>query len=221
MIKVKTLYSKALNFLYEVNYCPVCRNEGAGLCRFCKMDIHRFGEHRINEIKGYTMFFYKGAAERLIYGFKKRLKFSCRDALTELMEEEFPTVCESWSIQGVSKPELIVHIPSNKRNIAKRGFDPGLLLAEDFSKISGIGLLNCTENKSKSETKSMDHLGRKLMLEANLGIKPGSEDKLKGKNVLIFDDIVTSGASIRSMASKLYAEGAGEVSFLTLLKSTK
>ncbi|MFB0919066.1 MAG: hypothetical protein QMB63_08380 [Clostridiaceae bacterium] len=221
MIKVKKLYSKLLDFLYEVNYCPVCKNEGKGLCRFCKKDIHRYGEHRINDIQGYTMFFYKGAAERLIYGFKKQLKFSSYYELLKLMEEEYPLITDFWEVYDGKRPDIMVYIPSIKKNISTRGFDPGLLLAEGFSGISGIELLKCTGNKSKSETKSMDHLGRKLMLESSLFIKPGYKDKLMGKSILIFDDLVTTGASIKSLASKLIEEGAGEVKFLTLLKSTK
>lgn len=223
---VKPLYGRLLDFLYQTVDCPVCGNQSQGLCQVCRKDILVYGPHVFHGMAGSSMFFYKGAAERLIYKFKKDLKFAAFDALAALMAEYWADQLQAGeaadfgaaSLQGI---DYLLYIPSGKKNLRQRGFDPGRLLAKEFSEISGIPLLECTANHGKGENKTLNYFQRQERSSKNIVIKNGYEEILKAKHILIFDDIMTTGASIQSLADKLNQSGAGSVKFLTVMRSTK
>ena len=96
--------------------------------------------------------------------------------------------------------DLIVPIPLHKTKLKKRGFNQAELLAKEVSLQTDL---------SKSE--------RKLNLENAFDLLDKS--KVKNKNVLIIDDILTTGATTESLAEILRKAKAKNICVLTFART--
>lgn len=159
------------------------------------------------------MFHYSGAARELIYGFKKRLSFDALDALCQIMDD--------WlKDNALPDGELIVPVPSTRANRKLRGFDPGFLLAEHLARRTQLPLCDCLINHSRKEHKSLSYSGRLSASRDAFTLRPGALEAIRGKRVLLFDDIMTTGATIRAVTRLLEEHGAASVLFVVLQRAT-
>lgn len=109
----------------------------------------------------------------------------------------------------------ICYVPSSKRSIMGKGFDHAKELCEGVSEITGIkmldGLLFCRgfrrpQHKSGFEERIL-----------NVNGKYGYRRKIKAENILLLDDIRTSGATLDECARQLLKAGANSVYCITVL----
>jgi competence protein ComFC len=101
--------------------------------------------------------------------------------------------------------KIIIPIPSSKDREIERGFDHVMSLFSDFTTTNSHSLFPCL--KRKKTTKALNKLNKKereSLLE-NIFIQHDDFNcsYLKGKEVLLVDDIITSGTSIKEAASFL------------------
>ena len=99
--------------------------------------------------------------------------------------------------------DVIVPVPSHKSSIRKRGYNPALVLAQELSKITGkpyeevFYKTRKTKNqKNLDYTKRQDNLNNSIILL--------NKSAVNGKNVLIIDDIITTGATIEACAKLIH-----------------
>ena len=123
--------------------------------------------------------------------------------------------------------DLIVPVPLHGKKLRRRGFNPSFLLVKDWMriaeflhvKIPDIPIaINVLERKRWTEPQT--GLGRKERL-ANVknafNMKNGM--KIKGKRILLVDDVYTTGATVNECAKVLLKGGAGQVDVLTLARA--
>lgn len=204
---------RLLDLFFEKLECPVCRAESKGLCAGCRSLLQPWGSFVHEGIPGAAVLHYSGAAKKLIYAYKKRLSFAALDALEGVLDD--------WLAQHeLSGFDVIVPVPSIAANIRARGFDPGLLLARHLSRKSGIPLLNCVENRGRQESKQKSLRQRREAASGRFRINERQGQALQGKRVLVFDDVMTSGATIRAVTGEVRRYGAAQVEFLALARAT-
>ena len=125
-----------------------------------------------------------------------RLKHINRnDALDFVAEEVFKAIIISFP--HLDENTVVTHIPNRKKAIKKYGFDHAELLARSIAEKLGaefVPLLISLSKKPQKETS-----GEERFLNANF--KLIYENELVNKNVLIVDDIVTTGASMGNAAA--------------------
>jgi ComF family protein len=119
-----------------------------------------------------------------------------------------------------SEFDLILPVPIHPRRIRKRGFNQAVILAKQLSAVSGIPLYRNILRKVK-DTPPQVGLGRKERswnLKGSFGVSgPGV---VKGRRVLLLDDVSTTGATIRETAKTVRKAGALRVSaFVLALRS--
>ena len=115
----------------------------------------------------------------------------------------------------------IVPIPLHHTKERKRGFNQALLIAEALSKCLEAqlpkevqppyietGVLLKTRD-AKSQTKAKDYGERKEFVKNSLEIK--YPERIKGKNIILVDDIYTSGATMKEAVRVLKTAGARKV----------
>lgn len=113
--------------------------------------------------------------------------------------------------------ELIVPVPIHKSRLRKRGFNQALLLAEELSKYVNIPTedILLRARRTKSQT-ALNRVERKENIKDAFALKEGA--KVKGKAVILIDDVCTTGATLEECARVLKKAGAREVLALTALR---
>lgn len=114
--------------------------------------------------------------------------------------------------------DMVTFVPSSAKRIKQRGYNQAQEMAEHFCKLVD---LPCMELLIKSrETAHQTDLTREQRLE-NLIDSFAVKDKwqVKGKDILIIDDVFTTGSTMSSCAKTLKKAGAAKVYGLTLAKT--
>jgi ComF family protein len=112
--------------------------------------------------------------------------------------------------QSLRDADLVLPMPLSRERLAVRGFNQSLELARALSaRVEPALLLRLRETAPQTA------LGRKER-EANVrgafGVEPLRAGEVDSRNVLLVDDVMTSGASLHAAARALLAAGAASVS---------
>ena len=107
--------------------------------------------------------------------------------------------------------DIITWVPLSRKRLQRRGYDQARLLAEDMADTMAVPcerLLNkVRDNPPQSGTSGVE-MRRKNVI----GVYTcASETALENKRVLIIDDIVTTGSTLKECARMLLAAGADVV----------
>ncbi|MDX5321693.1 MAG: ComF family protein, partial [Bacteroidota bacterium] len=106
-------------------------------------------------------------------------------------------------------------VPLHPQKEKQRGYNQALQLAIGFSHQSAIPLIKNAVVKqlhSGSQTR-LSRFARWQNAEA--GYEAGDLEKVRGKHVLLIDDVVTTGATLEACARVLIEQGNCRVSVLT------
>ena len=116
------------------------------------------------------------------------------------------------------KPLCIVPVPLYKKKRRSRGFNQAELLAKGIGKKMGIPVYS-NLLKRRTDTLPQKKLGkkeRKENLKQVFYLEKSMETEIKGKNILIVDDIYTTGSTVDQCSKVLKRAGAGEVYFVCI-----
>jgi ComF family protein len=160
-----------------------------------------------------SLYLYDGHFRRTLHSIKYN---GCAHLLPQLIRSHKPAWSELIPIQS---PDVIVPIPANSKNYRRRGFDQALLIAKLIRAEAGWScpirpsLLKVTRT---SEPQSSVARSRRRANTTGLYTCSGSA---AGLNILLVDDLWTSGSTIYSASACLTASGAKSISVLTLART--
>lgn len=117
--------------------------------------------------------------------------------------------------------DIIVPVPLHRIRKRERGYNQSKLLAEVISHISGKTLVTDSIIRKKA-TKSQTMLATEERVE-NLkdAFAVVAPEKIKGKSIVIIDDVLTTGTTLEEMAKTLVKGGAESVYCLVLARAIK
>ena len=143
--------------------------------------------------------------QKIIHGIKYQNQFNSAVTFGKLFAEKHRELLEEWSI------DLIIPIPLHHLKKAERGFNQSDFFAKGISKQSGIKL-STTAVKRIRYTESQTGFNRKKR-EENMenAFKVKKEKLVDGKNILLVDDVLTTGATIRECGKALLNSGANQI----------
>ena len=107
------------------------------------------------------------------------------------------------------KVSAIVPMPISNARLAERGYNQSLLLAKHVAKHLNVPIWQPISRRSQHSQKGLSRLERIEDIETQFEISTRS--KLCYRRVLIIDDVVTTGSSIRALAQKLEHLGCREI----------
>jgi ComF family protein len=122
----------------------------------------------------------------------------------------------STMISGLDLPEdadVIMPVPMTRTALVKRGFNQSALVAAGVGRERGISLRLDLLHKIK-ETPPQLGLSRRARL-SNLRGAFSAEPGVKGLRVIVLDDVITTGATMRECARALKRAGAAEITALS------
>lgn len=194
--------------LINPNYCQRCGAhipKSAKVCMQCKETDRIFDQN-------FSVYNYDGAVSMAIQKLKfKGAKYLAID-FAKILAEKFETLQIDI--------DIITFVPSTAKRIKERGYNQAKEVAINFSKLVK---LPCIELLAKTkETAHQVELNRKERL-SNLIDSFAVVDKwqVRGKNILVIDDVFTTGSTMTSCAKALKKAGAQKVYGLTLAKTDK
>jgi len=195
-----------IRLIIKEESCSRCGKESAiSLCKSCKEKKYYFKKARSAGI-------YDGVLKECIHLFKYDKKTYLARPLGKLL------IRLIHDEQDLSKAELLVPVPLDKRRYRERGFNQAQLLAAIVSKEIGIpisGSLHRTGNAP-----SQTQLSPQERLKNVKGLfKIVYNDGVINKSVLLIDDVFTTGATVDECARTLVNAGAQEVNILTVARS--
>ena len=114
--------------------------------------------------------------------------------------------------------QVLIPIPLSKERLALRGFNQSLMLAQQLSRhqTQSQTLLRLKNTAPQSSLKRSQRLTN---LTGAFAVSPLKAAQLRGKNILLIDDVVTSGATLNFAARVLKQAGANHVGALVLAKT--
>ncbi len=164
---------------------------------------------------------YKGIIKDAIPLFKYHAKLSTRDIFEKMLFESF--------LVHYLKPniDLIVPIPLHKRKLRQRQFNQAYLLVRHFPKLFmnkfknaptwQIDIDSLKRVKATKPQTGFDIKERKKNLKNAFQV--ANKESIKNKNILLIDDVLTTGATCNEAASVLLKSGAKEVNTLVLARA--
>lgn len=148
---------------------------------------------------------YKGLPKDLIW----QLKSSGAQAASKIMTKYMRPL-------ATPNVNLIVPAPTATSRVRQRGYDQALLLARQLSKSLNIPWSSCLVRDGQAHQVGSAKQNRLLQLQEAFRAK--NPVLLRGANVLVVDDVITTGATIEAIAPLLLAAGATQVEALAFAR---
>jgi ComF family protein len=116
--------------------------------------------------------------------------------------------------------DFIVPVPLHWHRQWRRGYNQAELLAREVSRHRRIPILNALRRrKATANQAGLTSAARRLNIAGAFQSRDGID--LRGKRVLLIDDVFTTGATASACALALKKAGAGTVSLLTLARADR
>lgn len=202
--------------------CGIPFTSGKGDDRTCSECIHHPMKYRFAR----AVSIFDGPLIDIIHTFKYKGKIQLAKPLSVLMYATFLEYAEEFFYDDEAV-DFIMPVPLHPKRFRNRGFNQAFLLIKSWEKISMQFGQDRFFNKidrnvlfRKKYTESQTGLGkdeRKKNLKNAFYVNPAKD--LKGKGVLLIDDVYTTGATVNECAKVLVKSGARFVDVLTLART--
>lgn len=110
--------------------------------------------------------------------------------------------------------DAVCFVPSTAEAYARRGYDHMELTARELAAMLGLPLADVLARDAASDQRDLGRSGRAANLAGTMRVV----DDVWGLRLLLVDDVVTTGASMREATRALLARGAAEVTACSLIR---
>lgn len=186
------------------NLCEVCGLplDKAGLCDTCRADRPHF-----RALRAWAVF--DDPVQAALHKLKYRRDMSMGDSLAAQMVAFVREL--NWPI------DVIVPVPLGKQRLKERGYNQVGMIARPLALALNVqyaskGLMRRKETRSQVGLSKLERRENvKEAFQAGVG--------MNGKNILVLDDVSTTGSTLSSSAEALYSSGAKDVYALTVARA--
>jgi hypothetical protein len=112
-------------------------------------------------------------------------------------------------------PDCVCFVPATASAYRRRGFDHMELVAKNFCAYTRLPFADIALRPQADDQRKLSRTARLANLSGSISILRDCS----GLSFLILDDVITTGASIRELASALRARGAREVAALSFARA--
>jgi len=120
--------------------------------------------------------------------------------------------------QRLDDCDFVLPVPLSAQRLRERGFNQALLLAKQLCPQRSLaqGLVRCRDTPAQSGLPRQDRLHN---LQHAFMVNPAYVHALRGSQVVLIDDVVTTGATLDACTQALLAAGVGQVSGVVLART--
>ena len=204
----------------KVMSCPECFGAMAE-CRCIPKSLSSAGVLEYRKLVAYIADRSSCPENKLLYFLKhKKNKRVALFVANQLLYK----VDEMLSANGLCREDAVLtYVPRSRRSYSKYGVDQAKLVCETISKVSGIECLPLIKRRGygRHEQKSLGRSKRMQNAVKSFWIDEEYISECSSRPVILFDDIVTSGASMATVAKLLMREGIEKIFALSIAYSVK
>ena len=217
------ILEKILDLLYP-QVCSICgKLNEKSLCNKCKIKL----ETEFNfQTEDYSQEIDKNFKEHHYFF---RYENFIRNQILSLKFHEKPYIYKTIAhflenkrkyFENLKKYDIMIVVPISKKRLKDRGYNQSELIAKEISKMLSIKI---EKNiiKKLIDTPPQSLLNKEQRQENIKGVyKAYNIEKIKNKNILIVDDIYTTGNTVNECAKVLVEKGINEqkIGVLTIAK---
>lgn len=129
----------------------------------------------------------------------------------QLLDEDDASACAYAFLH----PDCVCFVPATASAYRRRGFDHMELVAKNFCAYTRLPFADIALRPQAADQRKLSRTARLANLSGSISILRDCS----GLSFLILDDVITTGASIRELASALRARGAREVAALSFARA--
>ncbi len=235
----RKLRREGLNLLFPP-VCPLCHEaapEAHALCAACFSNLHfishpacdccgqpfpyAMGEGALCAScldeqplydKAWSVFAYDDQSRHLV----TRLKFNDRTDLVPLLGR----LLHGYGTAVTKGREIVMPVPLHRKRLLQRRYNQSLYLAREVSKRCAIPLMidGLRRQRHTAPQTGLSRKERLVNVARAFGVAPRYADTIKGRHVLLVDDVFTTGATINACARALKKAGAASIHVLTVAR---
>ena len=211
---VDSKYWQSLNFIHAP-CCKICGTPFAFeiqtdmACGTCLETPPTYNTHR-------SALVYDDASKSLILRFK-------HGDQTHAVKAFIPWLRQAGR-ELITQADIIMPVPLHKNRLIKRRYNQANLIGRELIKhypdktYLADGLLRKKQTESQGHKKADD---RRRNVAGAFAVSPIHKDIIEGKNILLLDDVYTTGATVNECAKTLLKAETQSVNILTLARVVK
>lgn len=200
----------------QIGICPACREKLAAYrqnhCRCSRCGTFGVTEENCPNHRKWPQYLKSNQSLWPYYGeYRKTLlefKFKGQPWLAEALAKQMAPL--------VTKGDIIIPVPISAERLKERKFNQSALLAKYLARETGLEYAENVLIKIKNTPRqsTLSYAERQKSLQGALAVK--NEQKIIGKDIILVDDICTTGATILTCAQILHEQTKGDIYGITL-----
>jgi len=202
-------FVRSMQPLVDVVYPPRCAACGAaiaaqaGLCSECwgTLEAPPLGEAIEGGVPVYSATYYNDTSRRLVLAYKHGGRIAMSRLLARLLAARMPDP------EPGKAPPVLVPVPLHRWRLWSRGFNQAAMLARELERM-GKGRAHVAALVRHKRTPHLGGLGRAQrdqVLRGAIRLASPQIDALQGRDVMLIDDVLTSGATSRACIAAIAA----------------
>lgn len=221
--RIRSLTGHALDFLFP-RWCIGCGREGDVVCRSCRQTFSFIGplycsrcgrpldddgfcrncdgvEMSIDGIR--APFLFIGLVRQVIH----ELKYRNLKAAAPFLAHELALYLEEYPVIA----HMIVPVPLHKKRLKERGYNQSQLIGGHLAELTGVPLVTDCLIRRKHTPSLARSANREVRKENIEGAFDVSGRDIEGKDIMLVDDVSTTGTTLDACAVVLKKAGARQV----------
>ena len=193
----------------EPPWCDICGTPNVkGFCDECAVSPPPYGKLR-------SIALYQTTIQQAIHLFKFEKKTGLAQHLIQLINARIPVDC------AITEYDFILPVPIHKRRLRERGFNQSTVLAKGIAQAAGVPILTdvLVRHRHTVAQSSLDIEARQHNIVDAFKIR--TPDVIRDKHILIIDDVITTGATVREVVNELWKADPAEIDVLTLARTLR
>lgn len=218
---ISRVLSSAVGLVLPLS-CAGCSRPGPSICPSCRAELAGLALPQLGTVApspippgwpGCTgTLRYAGVSARLMKSFKDGGRRDLTGPLARLLADSVGRAVTAVPHMGLHQPILLVPIPSSPAAVRLRGDRPMLVLTRRVATILGPAVAVApalSMAHGTADQAGLDRAGRQTNLRSAMRVR--QVERVQGRDCVLVDDVLTSGATLSEGQRALQAAGARRV----------